>query len=61
MSGEARMKLINDHTTPMHEVAQLAQSAGVAVVERGGEFAFCDAKQVPAGWHRFSIGQKRAA
>ena len=55
------LKLINDERATIAEVAKLAQSGGVAVVERGGEFAFCDQRAIPSGWHRFGINDKAAA
>lgn len=60
IAATARLKLINNQSTPMFEIAELAQQSGVAVVERGGEFAFCDAKEIPQGWRRFGIHMKAA-
>ena len=56
MRSDARLQLINAERATMIEVAELAQAGGVAVVERGGEFAFCDRKQIPSGWKRCAIG-----
>ena len=56
-----RLRLINTERTTMMEVARLAQAGGVVVVERAGEFAFCDRKAIPDGWRRCAIVEKVAA
>lgn len=61
IATDARLKLINNEHAAMVDIAEMAQSGGVAVVERGGEFAFCAANEIPQGWHRFGIHQKVAA
>lgn len=60
-AATTRLQLINGDHAVMADIAKLAQSGGVAVVERGGEFAFCDRQDIPAGWKRFTINEKAAA
>lgn len=60
-SVNTRLQLINGEHAVMADIAKLAQAGGVAVVERRGEFAFCDRGEIPDGWKRMSIGVREAA
>lgn len=58
---QTQLTLINSERATMADVARLAQQRGVIVVERGGEFAFCNTRIAPRGWHRVGIHDKAAA
>ena len=49
-SVETLKTLLNNEHATMVEVAVLAQKHGMILVERGGEFSFCDQRTAPTGW-----------
>lgn len=49
-SAHIQILPIDDST--MLEVIANASRAGVAIVERAGRIAACNAERIPDGWHR---------
>lgn len=60
MSAPAAVQVIDVDDATFLEVVQLAAQSGVAVIERGGRCAFCNAAHIPAGWHRVGASVKGA-
>ena len=57
-AASVRILPIDDKT--MLEVVALASKAGVAIVERAGQIAACNAANIPPGWHRVGASWKAA-
>jgi len=50
--------LIAPEDATLIEIAEQATAANVHLVERNGRIALCGAANIPAGWHRMSVGPK---
>lgn len=57
----AQLTIIDAGEATLLEIAALAQSRGLVLIERNGETKLCPPSLVPEGWHRSAVRVKAAA